>query len=295
MAEKEKRNNEKKRRLRDLRKRFRLSIINEQTFQEKLSIRLNVLNVLAIAAAIFFVVSIITVGVVFLTPISELVPGHTDLQSWENTVHAAKKADSLMAKLRVYERYVDHTRRILSGEMVNDSSGMAQGQFGNTDDLDLDPSLADSIFRVYHEKAEAYNIQQGGSSGSHIGGLSGVVFFTPLRGAISSTFDPVNNHLGIDVVAPEDEAIKAVLEGTVVMAAWTSSAGYVLHIQHANDLLSVYKHNSVLLKKEGEKVKVGEAIAVIGDTGELTDGPHLHFELWYRGEAIDPQAHMVFD
>lgn len=295
MAKKGEKNKERKGGFRDLRKRYRLSVINERTFEERFSIHLTRLNVVAMIGAVFFVVAIITVGIIFLTPISELVPGHTTEESWKKTVHASNRADSLAAKLAVYERYMDHTLRILRGEVVSDSSDVALGQASSTDQLDLDPSMADSLFRDHYGKAEAYNIYQdemGGDAGAE---LSSIFFFTPLRGVISSEFDPVNDHLGIDVLAPKDEAIKAVLDGTVVMATWTSSAGYVLQVQHPNDLLSVYKHNSVLLKKEGEKVKAGEAVAVIGDTGELTDGPHLHFELWYRGEPIDPQQHMVFD
>lgn len=284
-----------RRTFRDLRKRYRLTVVNEQTFQERLSIRLSPLNVLALIGAIFLLVSLVAVLVIFFTPIRELVPGHTTEESWRKTLRIANRADSLEAKLRVYEAYAEHTRSILRGEVVSDSSSEAGEQASITERLDLNPSSADSIFRDEYGKAEAYNIYQGETGGDAGSGLSGIFFFTPLRGVISSTFDPVNAHFGVDVLAPKDEPIKAVLDGTVTMATWTSSFGHVLQIQHANNLVSVYKHNSVLLKKVGEKVKAGEAVAIIGNTGELTDGPHLHFELWYKGEAMDPQQHMVFD
>jgi len=295
MAKKDKKKKEGKRVLRDMRKRYRLLVINDQTFEERLSIRLSPLNIIALVAGTFLIVAAITAGTIFFTPISEMVPGYTDEQSWKNTMYAAAKADSLTERLRVYEQYVDHTSRIFAGGVVNDSAGLAPGQASSIDQMDLDPSVEDSLFRERYGQAEAYNIYQDDGGIRNREGLNAIFFFTPLRGAISSAFDPVSDHLGIDVVAPKDEAIKAALDGTVIMAAWTSSAGHVIQIQHANDLITVYKHNSVLLKSIGDKVKAGEAIAVIGDTGELTDGPHLHFELWYRGEPIDPEEHMVFD
>ncbi|MFT3884416.1 MAG: M23 family metallopeptidase [Flavobacteriales bacterium] len=111
---------------------------------------------------------------------------------------------------------------------------------------------------------------------------------------VTSTYDRQDGHFGVDIVTKADEAVKACLDGTVVLASWTSDAGYVMQVQHGNDLVSVYKHNAVLLKRAGDRVKAGEAIAIVGNSGELTTGPHLHFELWSHGEPLDPQAYMVF-
>jgi murein DD-endopeptidase MepM/ murein hydrolase activator NlpD len=124
--------------------------------------------------------------------------------------------------------------------------------------------------------------------------LAGIFFFPPLRGIVTSTFDMKLDHFGVDVVAQANAAVKACLAGTVTLSSWTTDAGHVLQVQHPNDLISIYKHNSVLLKKVGDKVKAGEAIAIVGDSGELTSGPHLHFELWLDGTPVDPQAFMVF-
>jgi murein DD-endopeptidase MepM/ murein hydrolase activator NlpD len=141
---------------------------------------------------------------------------------------------------------------------------------------------------------EAYALDGAAAGEGKERGLTGVFFFPPIRGLVTSTYERGSGHFGIDIVTKKDEAVKATLDGTVVLASWTSDGGHVLQVQHRNDLVSVYKHNSVLLKKVGDKVKAGEAIAIVGDSGELTTGPHLHFELWLNGEPIDPQAYMVF-
>ena len=119
-------------------------------------------------------------------------------------------------------------------------------------------------------------------------------FFTPLKGFVTNNFNALNSHYGIDIVAKKNEPIKATLDGTVIFCDWTIKTGYVIAIQHQNNIISVYKHNSALMKKEGNYVKAGEVIAIIGNTGELTSGPHLHFELWYDGKAVNPKEFMRF-
>jgi murein DD-endopeptidase MepM/ murein hydrolase activator NlpD len=121
-----------------------------------------------------------------------------------------------------------------------------------------------------------------------------VFFFPPLRGIVTTTFDRSEGHYGIDVVTKADAAVKSCLDGTVTLASWTTDAGHVIQVQHRYNLVSLYKHNSTLLRKVGDRVKAGEAIAIVGNSGELTTGPHLHFELWLNGEPVDPQAYMVF-
>jgi len=120
-------------------------------------------------------------------------------------------------------------------------------------------------------------------------------FFKPLNGIITAKFAPLEKHYGIDIVAPHNDAVKSVLDGTVIMAAWTLETGYVIVIQHAGNLISVYKHNAVLLKQEGDFVKAGEPIAIAGNSGEISTGPHLHFELWYNGNPVNPTNYINFN
>jgi murein DD-endopeptidase MepM/ murein hydrolase activator NlpD len=125
-------------------------------------------------------------------------------------------------------------------------------------------------------------------------GISGFLFFPPLKGTVTSRFDAPRKHFGIDIVSNANESIKATLDGTVLLSNFTSETGYVIALQHGNNLVSFYKHNSALLKKAGDFVKAGEVIAIIGSSGELSSGPHLHFELWYNGTPLDPLKYIAF-
>ena len=153
-------------------------------------------------------------------------------------------------------------------------------------------SKEDSLLRDYVEREDSYSLKS--SSNANQNSNRNIYFFTPLKGSLTNSYDPTTDHFGVDVVAPKDEAIKATLDGTVISADWTVETGYVIHLQHKNDLISVYKHNSVLLKKTGDLVKAGEPIAIIGNSGELTSGPHLHFELWKAGIPLDPTKYVNF-
>ena len=145
------------------------------------------------------------------------------------------------------------------------------------------------MLREYVEREDSYSLTDDKENIS-----KQIYFFAPLKGTITNEFDPSKEHFGIDVVAPKDEAIKATLDGTVVFAEWTVETGYVIQLQHANNIVSNYKHNSVLLKKVGDEVKAGDVIAIIGNSGELSSGPHLHFELWKEGKPINPKEFINF-
>ena len=159
--------------------------------------------------------------------------------------------------------------------------------------IDFSKSVEDSILRVQIEDEEQYNLTVVDNR-SRVSGLTGVHFFAPIRGMVSSPFDATQNHFGTDIVAASNEVVKATLDGTVIMASWTVETGYVIQVQHKDNLISVYKHNAELLKKTGNVVKAGDAIAIIGNSGELTTGPHLHFEIWHNGTPINPEEYIVF-
>ena len=151
----------------------------------------------------------------------------------------------------------------------------------------------DSLLRDYVEREDSYSLKA--TSASSSSSESRLYYFTPLKGTVTNTFNQAEAHFGVDIVAPKNEAIKAALDGTVIFADWTVETGYVIQLQHKNNITSIYKHNSVLLKEVGQRVKAGEAIAIIGNTGKLSSGPHLHFELWKEGKAIDPMQFINFN
>ena len=171
----------------------------------------------------------------------------------------------------------------LSDDQVVDSLNQSR--------INLGISKDDSLLRKMVEEEEQFNIPVEGRRRLNLESLN---FFIPIKGLVTQDFNPEEEHLGIDIVAKENEVIKATQDGRVIFAEWTAETGYVMIIQHAEKFISVYKHNSALLKAQGQDVSSGEPIAIIGNSGELSSGPHLHFELWYNGYAVDPQEYISF-
>lgn len=293
MAEKEKKD---KRFFHRLKSRYRLVLVNDATFDERFSAYLTPLNVISAVTAVVIVISVIVVSVIVFTPLKEYIPGYSDSQTRISALKAAVRADSLAEAQRIYEQYFDHISRVLAGDLPNDTMTTEPDPAKriNYDNLSFAISREDSILRKEIESEERFALNPGAGFSSVAMGLPGVFFFTPLRGSLSSSFDASTGHYGVDIAADEGDAVSAVYDGTIVLASFTSDGGYVIQIQHANNLVSVYKHNSALLKKQGDRVEAGDIIAVVGNTGEYTDGPHLHFELWYNGTPLDPQAFIAF-
>ena len=281
----------KKRLLKRLKNKFRLVILNDTTFEEKLSFRLSPLNVfLLLISGSVLLITLVTIIIAF-TPLREFIPGYTDVTLRQNLTNMVLKVDSLENDLRVKQHYLDNITLIIQGKLPNDTS---------TSEITLSPqydsdarkiSKEDSLFRDFVEKEDAYNINtEKANKGNTL--LSSTYFFTPLNGVVTGSFEPKKDHFGIDIVAPENEAIKATLKGVVIFTGWTAETGHVISLQHESNLMSIYKHNSVLMKEIGDRVNAGDAIAIIGNSGELTNGPHLHFELWHEGTALNPETYL---
>lgn len=284
----------KRRLLRKLRDRYRLMLINDSTFEERFTMRLNRLNVLLLGTAAFLLYGAFVTAVIVFTPLKRYIPGYADQETKRNAYRSLVLADSLERHSKERDQYIANLQAVLSGELPADSAVLFSTLAKKPGAEDLEPGTADSLLRKRVAREEAFSVKDGWAGGDRRD-LAGVFFFPPLRGIVTSRFDRTDGHYGIDIVAKADAAVKACLAGTVTLASWTTDAGHVLQIQHANDLVSVYKHNSVLLKKVGDKVRGGEAVAIVGSSGELTTGPHLHFELWRGGEPLDPQAYMMFE
>lgn len=279
--------------LKKLQSKYRLLLINDRTFEERFSIRLSRLNVILLFLGLFTLHGLFVAALIVLTPLKRYIPGYTDQAMKFNAYRSAQLADSLQQALTVRDLYIDNLRDVLSGTVKADSANLFRKVATPPGAADLLPGEADSVLRERIRREEQYAVNEGITS-ARGGDLAGLIFFPPIRGLATSTFEQREGHYGVDIVTKANEAVKATLDGTVVFASWTSDGGHVLQVQHRNELVSVYKHNSVLLRKAGDKVKAGEAIAIVGNSGELTTGPHLHFELWYKGEPVDPMAFMVF-
>jgi murein DD-endopeptidase MepM/ murein hydrolase activator NlpD len=205
------------------------------------------------------------------------------------------KADSMQTALTARERYLENIKNIISGDVSPDSKVKKpqQSQLSKFDTIkSLKKSPEDALLRKEIETKDIYSLGITPTEAST--GISSFLFFPPIKGTVTSRYNSTAKHYGIDIVGKPNEAIKATLDGTVLLANFTSETGWVIGIQHSNNLFSLYKHNSALLKKVGDYLKAGEVIAIIGNSGELTTGSHLHFELWYNGSAIDPQKYISF-
>ncbi len=282
---------EKKKIYKKLKNHYRLVILNDDTFEERLSFRLTPMNVFTWGGLIFVILIVSTISLVAFTPLREYIPGYSDVTMKRNAAYASFKSDSLEMELMATEQYIANIQRILNGQPPIDTiSTENEEENADFNDLSVKRSPEDSVFREEIEQEEKYAI----NSQLRKENNSSSFFFKPIEGIVSAEYDRNTKHYGIDVVAKENESIKAVLEGTVILAEWTSENGHIIQIQHRNNLISVYKHCSVLFKKVGQKVKAGEAIAIVGNSGTETTGPHLHFELWENGVPQNPQQFIAF-
>jgi murein DD-endopeptidase MepM/ murein hydrolase activator NlpD len=279
----------------NLKHKYRLVFFNDNTFEEVWHLRLSLFNVLSVVGTISLLLIAIVIALMAFTPLRELIPGYPD-ESVRHTITAnALKLDSLEEKLRIQDQYFANLNALILGEepvkfatSVPDTSGK------KAKNLVFTKSIHDSLLRKRIEEEEKFNfsITQSGKTESNI---SKMHFFTPVKGLISDHYDAKQNHFGIDIVAQPNEVVKATLDGTITLASWTLETGYIIQIQHHNNILSVYKHNANLLQKVGNQVKAGDAIAILGNSGELSTGPHLHFELWYNGKPINPEEYIIFN
>jgi len=276
-----------------MRNRYRLVIMNDSTFEEKWSLRLTPLGVVILVSSISIVMTILVISLVAFTPLREYIPGYADVGMRRDLEKVRSRVDSMQRKMKADSLYLDNLHKVLSGSLQPEKPANPRDTTKKYQKLDLKPSKDDSLFRSDFESQDNTYTLTLGNSTRHTG-ISGFFFFPPLKGTVTNSFNAADEHYGVDVAAPENEPIKASLDGTVIMAGWTTDAGYVIQVQHSNNLISVYKHNSSLLKKTGQYVKAGEPIAIIGNSGEYTTGPHLHFELWYNGSPVDPQEYMAF-
>ncbi len=273
-----------------LRNKYRLVILNDDTFEEKLSLKLSRLNVFFIVGVSTIVLITATILLVALTPLREYIPGYSSTKLRKRALALTETTDSLMLQLAYNQRYLLNIRNVIEGKPIINFADTVVNDSLIIERLNRGVSNRDSALREFVEESERFDL----SDNAQRNGIKALGFFTPVNGLVTQTFNPRENHFGIDVVAKKNEVIKAAQEGVVIFAEWTTETGHVLIIQHAEDFISVYKHNSALLKKQGSLVKAGEPIAIIGNSGELTNGPHLHFELWYKGNAIDPQNYVGF-
>ncbi|MDX2414801.1 MAG: M23 family metallopeptidase, partial [Bacteroidales bacterium] len=244
----------------------------------------------------FIVLMIIglTASFITFTNLREFIPGYPDANTIRNMRMNVIRLDSLELELAKRDQYFKNLNAIISGEEPLDRVA-GQDTLANYENITFNTSEEDSILRQQVEQEEQYNLTLSTSYADESISLANVHFFPPVTGIVSGSIDPRTRHYGTDIVTSPKAVVSAALDGTVMFTGWTMETGYVIQIQHANNLLTVYKHNATLLKKPGDIVRAGEGVGVVGDSGELyTTGPHLHFEIWYKGEVLDPENYILF-
>ncbi|NNC35589.1 MAG: M23 family metallopeptidase, partial [Croceitalea sp.] len=265
--------------------KYRLVILNESTFEEKISFKLSRLNVFITGTLVIFVLIGLTTLLIAFTPLREYIPGYSSTQLKRQATELTYKTDSLVAVLVYTNRYLENVRMVLRGDIENNEinrDSLFERFKLDPSNINLNPIQEDLKLRQQVELEDKYNLFE-----RNVTDL-GQILFSPVSGSISQEYDPSKKHFAIDVVAPQDTPVKAVADGTVLFSEWTSSTGYVIIIEHKDDIITAYKHNGSLSKVQGDVVKAGEVVASVGNTGELTTGPHLHFELWIKGKPVNP-------
>ncbi len=284
-----------------LSKKDRLVVVDLDTYEEIRHFNFSALNIIVYTLLFGLFIIAITWSVIAYTPVKQNIPGYPDITLQKELAFSDKKNIEWIVeqqeKLNNEHIYYKDLKTILSDSIVSDSiSKLTLEDSVNYKNFKFETSKEDSVLRKKIEAQEKYKIINTGTDNNSIQykSLKGLLFFPPINGVVSDSIDTKNGHFGVDIKAPKDEAVKATLGGTVIYADWTPDNGNVIQIQHNNDLVSVYKHNSVLLKKVGDIVKTGEAIAIIGNSGKLSTGSHLHLEIWHKGIPIDPLNHIIF-
>lgn len=272
--------------------RYRLVVMNDHTFEEESSFVLSRLNVYSILSSLIFILAIIICSVIIFTPVKEYLPGYEGVSLKKEIIDLRLKVDSLENNVSNKDKFLNNLLNIINDNL--DSTGGNQLVNNvNYDTIKVNKvSSHDSLMRIQVERENQFSVFESDKKNSFVKSFH---FFPPIGGYLSNEYSDDEQHFGVDIVAPEKSIIKATMDGTIVFSDWTVDAGYVVVIQHNNDFISFYKHNSVLLKKNGNFVKGGDAIAIIGNTGERTTGTHLHFELWHRGVALNPSEYIVFN
>lgn len=271
---------------------YRLSIYRDETYEEVLNLRLSRLNVFAVGGSFLMMFMAIIVSIIAYTPVREFIPGYPD-ETTVTTIHDnAKTVDSLIMEIYRRDRYFDNLKVIISGNYPNNYDNNQDTNI-SYDDIEFTKSPEDSAIREMFEGNPDFDLSVMAPK-TTIGSISQMHFFPPVKGLITNSFNSGINHYGTDIVSGANEVVKSTLDGTIIMATWTLETGWVIQVQHNNDLISIYKHNAELLKRVGDYVKAGEPIAIIGNSGELTTGPHLHVELWYNGVPLNPEDYISF-
>ena len=271
---------------------YKIVVSNEETFEEKLSFRTNKINVFFVLFLYSILLIVFTISIVFFTQLREMVPGYSSTNLLNQAIYITKKTDSLENELELNNKFYKSIESVLSGradEIIYKDTLVLDNNLEDSEQQAVFPNSEDSILRRYVEKEDKFNLTKNELV------IENKMFVSPIKGEITQQFDPSNNHFALDLSADVGTPVKAVLDGKIIFSEWSVDTGYVLIVDHGDNIISVYKHNSKSLKEQNIFVKAGEVIAYSGNQGNLSTGPHLHFELWKNGTPINPEPLFNFN
>jgi len=271
---------------------YRMVILNDETFGEKFSLRLSPLGLLIAISAITIIMTTLVISLIALTPLREYIPGYGTVSERKELLKIALRTDSIEKSLEAKQNYLNILLHVFGDKPDVIPQKQNKDSVQNYKKIKSDPSKADVNFRKDMEETKASEAVLTYQVKPKM--MSDVVFYSPVKGIVTTSFNIKDDHFGVDVVTKPDETIKAPIDGTIVYTGFTVQDGFIIHIQHANNIMSVFKHNARLLKKTGDRVKTGEVIANVGNTGTLSKGHHMHFEIWYNGMPVNPEEFVSF-
>ena len=270
---------------------YKVVVSSEDTFEEKLSFKANKINAIIIILLYSIILIAFTISLVFFTQLREMVPGYSSSDLLNRAIYLTKKTDSLEQQIALNNKFYKSIEDVLSGnvdEFVSRDELSIDSNLISPDIFTISPNLQDSILRQYVENEDKFNLTNNELV------IENKMFFSPIKGEITQSFNLNENHFAIDIAADIGTPVKSVLDGKIIFSEWSLETGYVVVIDHGENIISVYKHNSKTLKEQNDFVQAGEVIAYSGNQGNLSSGPHLHFELWKNGTPIDPEPLLNF-
>tara|TARA_B100001564_G_scaffold54767_1_gene41589 strand:+ start:755 stop:1621 length:867 start_codon:yes stop_codon:yes gene_type:complete len=283
---------QKKNSINKLTRSYKVVVSSEDTFEERLSFSTNKFNVFLVLSLYSIILIAFTISVVFFTQIREMVPGYSSSDLLTQAIYLTKKTDSLENELELNNTFYKSIENVLSGKTEQIIYKDTLALSNEKDNIDFQAVLTnaeDSILRKYVEEEDKFNLTKNELV------IENKMFVSPVKGQITQKFDPLNNHFALDILVDIGTPVKSILEGKVIFSEWSVDTGHVLIIDHGDNIISVYKHNSKVLKTQNNFVKAGEVIAYSGNQGTLSTGPHLHFELWKNGTPINPEPLFNFN
>ena len=270
---------------------YKVVVSSEDTFEEKLSFKANKINAFIIMLLYSIILIAFTISIVFFTQLREMVPGYSSSDLLNRAIYLTKKTDSLEQQIALNNKFYKSIEDVLSGnvdEFISRDELSIDSNLINPGIFTISPNLQDSILRQYVENEDKFNLTNNELV------IENKMFFSPIKGEITQSFNFNENHFAIDIAADIGTPVKSVLDGKIIFSEWSLETGYVVVIDHGENIISVYKHNSKTLKEQNDFVQAGEVIAYSGNQGNLSSGPHLHFELWKNGTPIDPEPLLNF-